>query len=237
MATSSIYQAVERKKVYQEVVDQITELILQNHLEPGDRLPPERELAEHLAVSRTAVREAIRVLEQRGLVEVKQGAGTYVRCLSPEVVTESLLLYFRTNIPRYLQLMDLREILDVEIAARLAEHIEPEHFDRLESRIATMWKLLDSPQEFAEQDAAFHMDLYRATENQVLLLIMQPVMDLLVEAMIASFQMPGSAESSLRSHERLMECIRAGDPEVARDVVREILARGKGRMEQLQQDA
>jgi GntR family transcriptional regulator, transcriptional repressor for pyruvate dehydrogenase complex len=223
-------RVVERKRLYQEVVEQVTERVLREDLQPGDRLPAERDLAAQLGVSRTAVREAIRALEEKGLVEVRQGAGTFVRSPDSESVSQSLSLYLHTNVARYLQLMDLREILDVEIAGRLAAQVDSEHLEQLRSRIARMWQLLDSPSEFAREDAAFHMDFYRAAKNDVLLMIMQPVMDLLEEAMAATFQEPGSAESSLRLHERLVESIATGDAPGARRIVRQMLSRGEMRM-------
>ncbi len=230
MNATGFSRVAERKRLYQEVVDQVTELILQNRLQPGDRLPAERDLAQQLGVSRTAIREAIRALEEKGLVEVQQGAGTFVRSPSPEVVTESLSLYFQTNVTRYLQLMDLREILDVEIASRLARKIETEDLERLRAHIRAMQESLDSPERFAKEDVAFHMDFYRAAKNEILLMIMQPVMDLLEEAMAASFEEPGSAESSLLLHQELVERIAARDPEGARQVTRQILTRGEMRM-------
>jgi GntR family transcriptional regulator, transcriptional repressor for pyruvate dehydrogenase complex len=223
-------RVVERKRLYQEVVEQVTDRVLNDHLQPGDRLPAERDLAAQLGVSRTAVREAIRALEEKGLVEVRQGAGTFVRSPDSESVSQSLSLYLHTNVTRYLQLMELREILDVEIAGRLAVQADREDLEQLNRRIARMWQLLDSPGEFAREDAAFHMDFYRAAKNDVLLMIMQPVMDLLEEAMEASFEEPGSAESSLRLHERLVGAIAGGDVADARRTVRQILSRGEMRM-------
>lgn len=220
----------ERKRLYREVVDQVTGRILDDHLQPGDRLPAERDLAQQLGVSRTAVREAIRALEEKGLVEVHQGSGTFVRSPAADSVSASLALFLQTNVTRYLQLMDLRAILDVEIAGRLADKIEPEDLAGLRARIERMHRLLDSPGEYAREDAAFHMDFYRAAKNDVLLMIMQPVMDLLEEAMSVSFREPGSSESSLALHEKMVEQIAAGDAAGARRTVRQILSRGERRM-------
>jgi GntR family transcriptional repressor for pyruvate dehydrogenase complex len=212
------------------VADQLTDLILKKRLQPGEKLPPERQLAGQFGVSRNAVREAMKALEQKGLVELRQGAGTFVLCLTPETVSESLSLYFKTNVTRYLHLMDLREILDVEIASRLAKTIEPKDLEKLQQDIEKLQQLIDSPREYAEQDVAFHMDFYRAAKNEVLLMIMDPIMELLVETMAASFEMPGSAESSLRRHEKLVECLAAGDAEQARKVTIELIKSGKKRL-------
>jgi len=81
---------VRRTKVYEEVAERIRRLIVEGRLHPGDRLPPERELAEHLGVSRTSVRDAIRVLELIGLLEPRQGDGTVVRDRTPDSLTQPL---------------------------------------------------------------------------------------------------------------------------------------------------
>jgi GntR family transcriptional repressor for pyruvate dehydrogenase complex len=220
----------QRRRLSEDVVRQITDLILSQRLQPGDRLPSGQQLAEELGVSRSVVREGIKALEERGLVEVKQGSGTFVSSPSPEMMSDSFSLFLRTRIPRYAQLMEVRRILDVEIAALLAERAKEDDLKDLASAIAQMWQALDLPAEYVQHDVAFHMAFYAATRNEVLLTIMQPIMELLSEAMSMTFEAPGSAESSLRRHEKLFERIRAGDSEGARLAMREILARGEQRM-------
>lgn len=230
-APQNFYRTIEKKKIYQKVVEQITDLILQNQLQPGDKLPPERQLAEQLGVSRNAVREAVKALQERGLLDVVQGAGTFVRNLSSDTVSDSLSLYLQTNMPRYIQLMELREMLDVEIAGRLAQKIDAEYLDLLWQGIKRMERLLDSPGEFAKEDVAFHINFYRATKNDVILLVMQPVLELLVETMTVSFEKPESMISSLRGHRELVERIEAGDEKGARLIASQVIARGKGRLQ------
>jgi len=229
----SLYTVIgQKKRLSEDVVNQITDLILSKHLQPGDRLPPEHRLVEELGVSRSVVREGIKALEERGLVEVKQGSGTFVRSPSSEMLSDSISLFLRTRVARHLQLMEVREILDVEIAGRLAERATKEDLESLSKSIARMWEVLDSPEEFVEEDVAFHMAFYGAVKNEVLLTIMQPIMELLSEAMSMTFEAPGSAESSLRRHERLLEHIRTGDADGARRAMREIISRGEERLEE-----
>ena len=229
----SLYSAVgQKRRLSEEVVDQITDLILSEHLQPGDRLPPEQRLAEELGVSRSVVREAIKGLEQKELVEIKQGSGTFVRSPSAEKVSDSFSLFLRTRVARHFQLMEVRGILEVEIAGLLAERATEQDLENLGRSVAQMWEVLDSPEEYVQQDVAFHMALYAAMKNEVLLTIMQPITELLSEAMSITFEAPGSAESSLRGHEKLLQRIRAGDREGARRAMREIISRGEDRLKE-----
>jgi GntR family transcriptional repressor for pyruvate dehydrogenase complex len=146
------------------------------------------------------------------------------------MVSDSFSLFLRTRIEQYSKLMEVRGILDVEIAGLLAERATEGDLERLGKSIERMWGLLDSPREFAEEDVAFHKAFYSAMKNEVLLMIMQPIMELLSEAMSVTFEAPGSPESSLRRHEKLVERIGAGDSEGARDAMREIILRGEERL-------
>ena len=161
-----MYTTVEkRKKLYEEVVDQIIDLVRKKRLLPGDKLPPERELADELGVSRTVFREAIKALEEKELVEVRHGSGTYIRNPSVDSIAKSFSIIVWTEPSRYFQLMDMREYLDVEIAGRLAHSATEEDIDRMAKAIENMWQLLDSPKEFTKQDVAFHLASIRQQET------------------------------------------------------------------------
>lgn len=222
----------KNKKLYEEVVNQIIDLVRQKHLQPGDKLPSERELADELGVSRTVLREAIKALQERGLLEVMHGSGTFIRNPSIETIAKSVSLVVWMDPTRYFQLMDVREYLEVEIAGRLAENATEEDLTEMGQALERMRQLLDSPKEYSQQDVAFHMAFYNATKNEVLLTIMQPITALLMEAMELTFVPPGSAEISLRRHEELLTYIRAGDAQGARRTMREIISRGKVRLEE-----
>ena len=226
---NALYQTVSRSRVYEQVMDQITTLILENRLQPGDQLPPERELAQKLGVGRNAVREAVKALQERGLLEVIQGAGTFVKHMDSDVISDSLALYIKTNM-QYIQLMDLREILDVEIAGRLAANVDKVDLTALWDSLERMQQLIGSADEFAKEDVRFHIEFYRATKNEIILLVMQPVMNLLEEAVAASFQEPGSDASSLAGHRKMIERISAGDEEGARSSAAQIISRGRSRL-------
>jgi len=228
-----MYETITKpKKLYEEIVDRIIALIQQKHLLAGDKLPSERELAEELGVSRTVLREAIKALEERELVEVRHGSGTFIRSPSINTIARSVSFVMWTDPDRYFDLMNVREYLDVEIAGRLAQSAPERELAAMGRAIDNMWQLLDSPKEFSEQDVAFHLAFYRATKNELLLTIMLPITRLLMEAMELTFGSPGSAEMSLRRHEQLLEHIRAGNALGARRTMQEIITRGKERLKE-----
>lgn len=230
--SESPYRVIKTRKLYEEVVEQIIELIRQKHLQPGDKLPPEREFAQELGVSRTALREAIKALEDRELIEVKHGSGMFVRSPSIETIERSFSLILLTDQIRYIELMDVRELLEVEIAGRLAESAAIEDLDKMQEKIDLMWQYLDAPDEFVKLDVEFHVAFYQAMHNDLLLTMMQPITEMLLEAVGLTFSIPGSAERSLRQHQKLVERIRAGDVDGAREVMRQIISRGRDRLEE-----
>ena len=109
------------KKLREQIADRIQDMIATNQLKPGEQLPSEREMAKSVGVNRGTVREAIRLLEQRGLIETHTGSGAYVVNVSSSTVTESIERYFAFGSCSHEDLIQLREILDPEISALAAE--------------------------------------------------------------------------------------------------------------------
>src|SRR5438093_996916 len=123
---------VRKTKVYDEIVDQIKGLITEGRIKPGDRLPPERELAELFKASRNSVRDAIRVLEQMGLIESRQGDGTYVRTLSADELTEPPALCLLQSRTQMRALWDLRRRDPAGARAEMLQHLR-----EIEERVFT----------------------------------------------------------------------------------------------------
>src|SRR5215831_13281821 len=121
LAMKSDFESIRRDKVYEGVAKQIERLILKK-LQPGDKLPSERELAETLGVSRSSIRDAIRSLELLGLVEPRQGAGTVVREISASTIMNPLAALLRHKLELVGELLDFRKMLEPPLAARAATH-------------------------------------------------------------------------------------------------------------------
>jgi len=126
-------ETIQKTKVYEEVAAQLERLILDGALKPGDKLPPERELAERFGVSRSAVREAIRSLELKGLVEPRPGEGTLVRTPSIDSLLDPLASLLGHRLEVVHELLEVRSMIEPHLAGRAARNAGPEDIAQLEA--------------------------------------------------------------------------------------------------------
>jgi len=215
------YRETKRARLHEQVAMQIQELIEQHQLRPGDKLPPERELTKGFDVSRTVVREAFRSLEERGLVEVRHGSGVYVAEPSIDSVTDSLALHLRITESSLLALLEVREILEVEIAGLAAERATEQDRKQMEMSLRREAEVLDSHDEYVESDLRFHELLTGATHNEVLPILLKPLAELLRESRRVTSEPPGSAELSFKGHKEIYEAVTRRDKEQAQLAMRE----------------
>ncbi len=177
-----MFQKAKQNRVFQDVVEQIQDAILEGRVAPGEKLPAERELKEMFNTSRGTLREALRVLEQKGLIEIRLGAGggAVVRNVSSDSITENLALLIRS---REIDLEDLREFrmgVEGNIAALAAEKAEDRDIERLRGLLATAKLKLDNKegwQEFTRADTNVHMALARICGNTVYEFIQRSIHD------------------------------------------------------------
>jgi len=205
------FAAIRRNKVYEEVAKHIRNHIFE-HLKPGDVLPPERELAEKFGVSRGSVRDAIRSLELIGLLEPRQGVGTVVREPSTEILVSPLATVLLQKRKLVGELLDVRRIIEPPLARRAALHATS-------GQIADMEQILQRQKERTlrgemaiEEDTEFHYNIALASENSVVLRIVDVLMDLLRETRQRSLQTVGRAEKSLAGHRRILAALKRHDP-------------------------
>lgn len=213
-------EPVRRTKVYAEVASQIHRLIAQGRLEPGDRLPPERELAEMFGVSRTSVRDAIRVLEMRGLVEPRHGEGTVVKQIPIDAIVGPLADALAASKDLTADLFDMRRMLEPPLARVAALRATDEDITAMENILARQAERVRAGGIAIEEDNAFHYRIATAAKNQVVLTLMDVVMDLLRESRARSLQGPGRAEMSLEGHRRILSAIRDRAPDAAAESMR-----------------
>jgi GntR family transcriptional repressor for pyruvate dehydrogenase complex len=221
MATpvKSDFEVVRRNKVYEEVAKQIERLILKK-LQPGDKLPSERELAEMLQVSRSSIRDAIRSLELMGLVEPRQGAGTIVRELSAESLVNPFANALKRRQELVSELLDFRKMLEPPLAARAATHASPDEISEMEEILQRQEVTLSHGEASIAEDAEFHYSIALASGNSVVLKVLDILMDLLRETRERSLQLKGRPQRSLAGHRRILAAIKRHDAEAAKDAMR-----------------
>ena len=204
-------EPVRSTRIYEEIVRQIRMLIADGHLKSGDRLPPERDLAERFRVSRTSVREAMRALESRGLIGIRPGEGAFVREVSIEALVEPLALVILAQRETLADLYEARRLLEPPIAALAARRATPEE-------LAEMARILDEQaSEVAAgrtglvQDAAFHTALAHSTHNRAITRIVTTLMDLLAQSREESLSIPGRPVRSHDDHRRVLAAVESHD--------------------------
>jgi DNA-binding FadR family transcriptional regulator len=148
-----------------QIIEEITELILSGEIADGELLPPEPKLCEMFGVSRSILRESVRVVSAKGLLEVKQGRGTIARIPKNDIPEEAISNYLKTNPISLLQLMEVRSPIEIEIAKLAAQHREEKHLLAMAASFKVMQSDLKTAEDFAEADTVFHNALINATKN------------------------------------------------------------------------
>jgi GntR family transcriptional regulator, transcriptional repressor for pyruvate dehydrogenase complex len=215
----SDFEIVRRNKVYEEVAKQLESLILKK-LQPGDKLPSERELAEMLGVSRSSIRDAIRSLELVGLVEPRQGAGTIVRELSAETLVNPFANALKHREALVTELLDFRKIIEPPLSARAATHASPDEISEMEEILQRQAEKMSEGDATIAEDSEFHYAIALASGNTVVLKVLDILMDLLRDTRERSLQVAGRAEKSLAGHRRILAAIKRHDAEAAKAAMR-----------------
>ena len=158
----------DRDPLADKVADRILDLIKEKHLLPGDRLPPERELAEMMGVSRPVLRSALRTLSIMKIVENRHRSGTYITSLEPELLVEHLEFVFELEDPTYLQLVQARKVVEPGLAEMAAQNASEEDIQRLEECLDKTVELINNPHEFLLVDMELHTIISNAAQNFIL---------------------------------------------------------------------
>ena len=209
------------------VAEQLTEAIVSRKIPPGERLPSERELGEKFKVSRTVIREAVRSLAARGLVRVTSGRGVEVSEVNSGNVAASMRLMVRGHEGLdYGKVHEVRVAVEIQTAGLAAQRARPEDLQRLRELCDEHQRSIKSGDMAAasELDFQFHRELTRASDNELLLAMLDSIADVLREVRNQSVAQPHVAEEGLRAHRRILKCVSAGDPAAARAAMTRHLA-------------
>src|SRR5450631_4507503 len=221
------FQPIKPKKVSSQIADQIRSSILAGEFAPGDKLPPERELAEMFGVSRPSVREALNMLASAGLVMSYQGGGTVVMSLVETVAGNPLSELIRIEQERALDVIEVRKGMESWTAYYAAERALPEDLRRLEEIVEGMRRNLAGLEPSEDLDANFHIVIARATHNIVWLHLMQSLFDAMKEFQQSVWRAVYITREDhhllYNHHQRIFEAIKEKDAAGARDAMIEHL--------------
>lgn len=219
-----MYKLVRTSRLYEQIVQQIEESIVKGSLKPGDQLPPERELAQRFGVSRTAVREAVKALREKGLVEAFSGRGTFITDGTTHAVRQSLDLMVKIGQPEgSTHLAEVRSILEPGIAALAATRIQESELATMREAVAVMERSSHDPDAYIEADLDFHLALAEAAANPLILTLLDSIVGLLREQRLRIFNVPGGPQRGQVHHKRILQAVEQHDAVSAHEAMREHL--------------
>lgn len=209
-----------RSTLPEEIAGRLLNLIRDQELRPGDRLPAERDLARRLGVSRPVLREALRALSLMKVVDIRQGTGTYVTSLEPRQLISHLDFAFSSDTVALAKVFEARRVVESGNVRFAAERLTEDGLDRLAALVGDLSASLDDPQRFSELDIAFHDAICAAADNFMLAQFMT-IVDTLGRV---SRQRTGGRrevrEAAVEDHVRILDALRARDPDAAERAMR-----------------
>lgn len=197
-----------RQKLYEQITQQLYEHINNAGLRPGDRLPPERELAARLGVSRASLAQALVALEVLGVISVRHGDGAVVVEHSSDRKVVSALRAHRDRLP---DVLDARGALEVKLASLAAERHTEADLHSIDQTLAEMVADMEAGGRGVEGDKRFHAAVTAAGHSALLARLMQEISDLIGESRLESLSQPGRPAASLADHRRIADAIRRKD--------------------------
>src|ERR1700689_2437635 len=217
LSTKPVYRTVRTSRLFEQIVKQVEESILSGQLKPGDQLPAERDLAQSFGVSRTAVREAVKTLTEKGLGEAFSGRGTFVTNGTSQAIRQSLDLMIRINQQEgSAHLAELRLVLEPEIAGLAASRIDGQLLGTMTETVAIMERNLHDREAYIEADLDFHLALAEAAGNPLILSLLDSIVGLLREQQSRIFDVDGGPERGQYHHKRILAAVEQRDPKAAR---------------------
>ncbi len=219
-----------RESMSIEISRKLLDYLLSGRVQPGQRLPPERKLAEALGVGRSVVREALKSLTLLGLLEVRLGDGTYVKRTDAEILPQSIEWGLVLGARHVLDLIEARRHLEQVIAALAAERRDERAVADLRRLLGDMERVAGDPERFAAVESAFHLRLADAAGNEVIYGIMATIRSLLQAWNARVAHSTGDARPSLAQHARILAAIEQGDAATAREAMAAYIARANSRL-------
>lgn len=212
----TLFEHIQREpRLSDKVANMMLETILSRKLQVGDRLPSERELGEQFGVSRTVIREAVRALVAKSVIEVRSGSGLRVAAVDAAAVSESMSLFLRSGSLDFEKVHEVRALLEVHIAGLAAERATEADTAGLRAVHERMRDASGEVEAAARDDLEFHRAIATATQNELYLLLMDSIGSALLDIRRENLG-SGSMPTTLAQHEQVLQAIAARDPTDAR---------------------
>jgi GntR family transcriptional regulator, transcriptional repressor for pyruvate dehydrogenase complex len=232
------FRAAKQSRIFQDVVEQIQDAIIDGRLKIGDRLPAERELKEMLQTSRSTLREALRVLEQKGLIEIKlgMGGGAVVRAVSSDMVAESLDLMIRSQHVSLRHIAEFRERVEGDVVVLATQRMQPADKTALHQLLGDARQCAargsDAISDFLTVDKNIHLRFAKITANPIYISILKTVHENLRRYFEEFLTMDETEmRENLQDLEDIVAAMERGDAETAGSIVRGHVSRFNGYME------
>jgi len=207
----------------EQVVDQVRVMIHDGKLRPGDRLPPERELARQLGISRASLRAGLRFLAAIGVLTSRHGSGTYIADGPPALDSDPLSMLASLHGFTTEKMFEARRLVEVAVAGLAAEHATDDQLRIMAEEVAETYAALDNPQEYLVHDFGFHRAVAAASGNPILATFMEMVADILYQRRCKTIDRSRDLKESVEMHRRIYRAIRDRNPDAARAAMSEHL--------------
>ena len=206
-----------------QVVEHVRSLIAKGEVKPGDRLPPERDLARELRISRSSLRAGIGFLSAMGVLKSRHGAGTFVSSGPPALDSSSLSVLGALHGFLPWQMFEARLVIESNVAALAAERATDEHIAELAEEVTEMYASLDDPHEYLIHDVRVHRTVARASGNPILGALMETITANLYEYRRKTVANAVDLKESAEMHREIYRAIRSHNPAKARQTMEQHL--------------
>ena len=213
------FKPVKSPRLYEEVVEQIKNLINNGQIKPGDKFPPERKLASELGISRGVLREAFRVLENRGLVWSKRGGGRYLRNFNEQNIYNSGNNFISLEKAALLDIAEARKLIETQIVKKATNKASKKDINKIEYLIREMEDVSDSEYRESDLDLEFHLAIAKSTHNFALYDLLEAQIKLLIDLEQKHLLNPEKRRELCSEHKEILSAIKTKDIDKAEQVM------------------
>src|SRR5882762_5463532 len=223
LGTFSVVRPAGNGLMTEQVVTQVRDMIHHGKLKPGDRLPPERELAKRLGISRASLRAGLHFLAAIGVLTARHGSGSYIATGPPALDSAPLSMLAALHGFTADKMFEARRLVEVAVAGLAAEHATDDHLSRISDEVTETYAALNNPQEYLIHDFGFHRAVAAASGNPILAAFMEMISDVLYQRRCQTIARSRDLKESAEMHRKIYRAIRAGNSEAARAAMSEHL--------------